>query len=160
MFPFLVVLSLMNARTGRSTRQPAGSIPGSSPQLPLKDFKGAFDFLLRRLGLTNGKTKRIHKTPRSRRIMKQNPRQNRHTWKTKALNKSAFKVSARAHGFCLFVSYVRLIGLNVLAYQSHLLQRCHPACGHPRISPSLPGSTLRFFIAMQVQHSYTSSTNG
>ena len=29
-----------------------------------------------------------------------------------------------------------------------------------RIFPSLPGSRLQFFIAMQVQHSYTSSTDG
>ena len=29
-----------------------------------------------------------------------------------------------------------------------------------RIFPSLPGSRLRFFIATQVQHSYSSSTNG
>ena len=28
------------------------------------------------------------------------------------------------------------------------------------IYPSLPGSRLRIFIAMQVQHSYISSTNG
>ena len=30
----------------------------------------------------------------------------------------------------LFVSPSRPMGLNVLGYQSHLLQRCHPACGH------------------------------
>ena len=32
----------------------------------------------------------------------------------------------------LFVSHLRSMGLNVLGYydQSHLLQRCHPACGH------------------------------
>ena len=31
--------------------------------------------------------------------------------------------------FCLFVSHLQPIGLNVLGYQSHLLQRCYPACG-------------------------------
>ena len=30
----------------------------------------------------------------------------------------------------LFVSHLRPMGLNVLGYQSHLLQRCHPACGY------------------------------
>ena len=46
------------------------------------------------------------------------------------------------------------MGLNVLGYQSHLLQRCHhPAYGLLRIFPSLSGSRLRFFVAMQVQHS-------
>ena len=27
-------------------------------------------------------------------------------------------------------SHLRPMGLNVLGYQSFLLQRCHPACGH------------------------------
>ena len=34
--------------------------------------------------------------------------------------------------------------------QSHLLQRRHPACGHYRFFPSLPGARLTNFIAMQV----------
>ena len=54
--------------------------------------------------------------------------------------------------------------LNVLGNQSHLLQRCHyhPATVVTKdlpISP-LPGSRFRFLIAMQVQRSYNSSTNG
>ena len=54
----------------------------------------------------------------------------------------------------LFVSHLRPMGLNVLSYQSHLLQRCHPAS---LLSPVL---ALRIFIAMKVQGSYNSSTNG
>ena len=30
----------------------------------------------------------------------------------------------------LFVPHLQPMGLNVLGYQSHLLQRRHPACGH------------------------------
>ena len=30
-------------------------------------------------------------------------------------------------------------------YDSNLLQRCHPACGHLRIFPSLPGTRLTNF---------------
>ena len=30
----------------------------------------------------------------------------------------------------------------------------------PRVVTTLPGSRLRVFFAMQIQHSYTSSTNG
>ena len=40
------------------------------------------------------------------------------------------------------------------------LQRCPSRVWSQGIYPSLPGSRLRVFIAMQVQHSYTSSTNG
>ena len=36
----------------------------------------------------------------------------------------------------------------------------HPACGHKGSSHLSPGHALQFFIAMQVQHSYNSSTNG
>ena len=34
--------------------------------------------------------------------------------------------------YMLFVSRLRpmIKGLNVLGYQSHVLQRCHPTCGH------------------------------
>ena len=38
-----------------------------------------------------------------------------------------------------------MLGLNVIVYQSRLLQRCHPACGHLRIFSSLPGSRLVIF---------------
>ena len=37
---------------------------------------------------------------------------------------------------------------------------CHPACGHKGSSHLSPVHALQFFIAMQVQHSYNSSTNG
>ena len=37
-------------------------------------------------------------------------------------------------------SHLPTIGLNVLGNQSHLLQRFHPACGHMRIFPYIPGS--------------------
>ena len=36
----------------------------------------------------------------------------------------------------------------------------HPACGHKGSSHLSPVYALQFFIAMQVQHSYNSSTNG
>ena len=36
----------------------------------------------------------------------------------------------------------------------------HPACGHKGSSHLSPVCALQFFIAMQVQHSYNSSTNG
>ena len=35
----------------------------------------------------------------------------------------------------------------------------HPACGHKGSSHLSPVHALQFFIAMQVQHSYNSSTN-
>ena len=35
---------------------------------------------------------------------------------------------------CFFVSHLSPMGLNVLGYQSHLLQRCNSACGHERPS--------------------------
>ena len=38
-------------------------------------------------------------------------------------------------------------------------QRYHPACGHQGFFYLTPVHALRFFIAMQVQHSYNSSTN-
>ena len=66
--------------------------------------------------------------------------------------------------FCavLYLIYISLTanGPNVLGYQSHLLQRCHSACGHEGSSHLSPVLAQRFFIAMQVQHSYNSSTNG
>ena len=36
----------------------------------------------------------------------------------------------------------------------------HPACGHKGSSHLSPVHALHFFIAMKVQHSYNSSTNG
>ena len=72
------------------------------------------------------------------------------------------------HVLFIFVSHLRPMGLIMLGYQSHLLQRCHSvtvdACGHERSSRISPGLALYFslifFIAMQVQHSDKSSTNG
>ena len=45
------------------------------------------------------------------------------------------------------------MGLGVLGYQSHLLQGCHPACGHEESSHLSPVLDLFIFIAMQVQRS-------
>ena len=42
------------------------------------------------------------------------------------------------------------MGPNVQDYQSSLLQRCHPACGHEGSSHLSPVLALQFFIAMQV----------
>ena len=39
-------------------------------------------------------------------------------------------------------------------------QLYHPGCGHYGSSHLSPVRALRFFIAMQVQHSYSSSSNG
>ena len=51
------------------------------------------------------------------------------------------------------------MGLSVLGYESHLLlQRCHPACGHEGSSNLSPVLALQNFTALQVQHSYNSST--
>ena len=67
--------------------------------------------------------------------------------------------------FCLYLSHLRPMGLNVLGYyQSHLSYYINAAMlpsfvRSIRIFPALPGSRLRIFIAMQVQHSYNSSTN-
>ena len=57
------------------------------------------------------------------------------------------------------------MGLNMLGYHFHVLQRCHPvnACGHEGILSShlyYPVLALWIFIATQVQHSYNSSNNG
>ena len=54
----------------------------------------------------------------------------------------------------LFVSHLWPMGLNVLDYHSHLLQRFHPTCGHEGCSHLSPVLVLRVFTAMQIQHSY------
>ena len=46
----------------------------------------------------------------------------------------------------------------IRGYQSHLLQRCHPACGHEGSSHRSSVLALLFFIAKHGQHSYNSST--
>ena len=50
----------------------------------------------------------------------------------------------------LFVSHLEPIDLNVLGYLSHLLLRCHLACGYEGSSHLAPVLAIRFFIAMQV----------
>ena len=57
---------------------------------------------------------------------------------------------------CISPTYRRWASTCYLVYQSHLLQRCHPvdACGHEGSSHLFPVLAFRFFIAMQVQHSY------
>ena len=57
------------------------------------------------------------------------------------------------------VYYLRPMNLSVLGYQSHLLQRCHPTCGHEGSFHLSQVLALRTFFVMQVQHSYNSSTN-
>ena len=61
--------------------------------------------------------------------------------------------------FFVFISDLRPMDLNVLGYQSNLLKRCHPACGHETSSHLSPVLPSRICFAMQVQHSYHSSTN-
>ena len=59
-----------------------------------------------------------------------------------------------AAGFvCLFYHHFSPMG------PINELQRCPSRVWSHGIYPSLPGSRLRIFIAMQVQHFYTSSTN-
>ena len=41
-----------------------------------------------------------------------------------------------------------------------IINHYHPACGHKGSSHLSPVHALQLFIAMQVQHSYNSSTNG
>ena len=53
----------------------------------------------------------------------------------------------------LFIHHLSLGSINEL-------QRYPSRVWSQGIYPSLPGSRLRVFIAMQVQHFYTSSTNG
>ena len=60
----------------------------------------------------------------------------------------------------LLVSHLRSMGLNGLGYQPHLLQRCYSACSHEGSFHLSPVLALLYFVAMLVQHSYISSTNG
>ena len=59
-----------------------------------------------------------------------------------------------------YVSHLRPMDFNVLGYQSHPLQRYHPACGREGSFHLSLVFTLRVFTATQVQHSYNSSING
>ena len=54
--------------------------------------------------------------------------------------------------FFFFSSFISLIADGPHHY--------HPACGHKRSSHLSPVHALQLFIAMLVQHSYNSSTNG
>ena len=65
------------------------------------------------------------------------------------------KSSWRGHPLLLyvFVSHLRPMGLNVLGYHSHLLQRCHPAYGHEgsfHLSPVLALLYSYFFLRCKV----------
>ena len=51
--------------------------------------------------------------------------------------------SSTHHDFCLYLTLLPT-GLNVLGYQSHLVQRRHPACGHQRSSHLSPVLTFDF----------------
>ena len=51
----------------------------------------------------------------------------------------------KAWFFVSFVHHLWLMGLNVLGYQSHLMQRCHPACGHEGSSHPTRFSPYDFF---------------
>ena len=53
--------------------------------------------------------------------------------------------------FILSVSHLRPMGLNVLGYQSHLLQRCHPACGHYGYSHLSPVLAYVFLSRCEIQ---------
>ena len=58
-------------------------------------------------------------------------------------------------GFQTFFFFFSLISL--IADGPH---HYHPACGHKGSSHLSPVHALQLFIAMRVQHSYNSSTNG
>ena len=77
--------------------------------------------------------------------------------KKKKKKKKSIGESSSPSGAVLFASYLRSMGLKVLGYRSHLLQRCHPACGHEGSSHLSAVLALWVFIAKQVQHSYSSS---
>ena len=54
--------------------------------------------------------------------------------------------------FLFFIFFISLIADGPHHY--------HPACGHKGSFHLSPVHALQFFIAMQIQHSYNSSTNG
>ena len=56
-----------------------------------------------------------------------------------------------------FIFYFLFSLVSLIADGPH---HYHPACGHKGSSHLSPVHALQFFIAMQVQHSYNSSTNG
>ena len=62
------------------------------------------------------------------------------------------RVPRRRPFFFFFFFFISLIADGPHHY--------HPACGHKGSSHLSPVHALQFFIAMQVQHSYNSSTNG
>ena len=57
-------------------------------------------------------------------------------------------------GYFFLLFYFFLISLIAVGPHHY-----HPACGHKGSSHLSPVHALHFFIAMQVQHSYNSSTN-
>ena len=54
---------------------------------------------------------------------------------------------ARARVCCTHCCHLRPMGLNVLGYQSHLLQRCHFCLWSRRMFPSLPGFRLVIILS-------------
>ena len=78
------------------------------------------------------------------------PRVSRHKL---TLSLSPHYNTSRVPHFYLFIFYL----ISLIADGPH---RYHPACGHKRSSHLSPVHALQFVIAMQVQHSYNSSTNG
>ena len=67
-----------------------------------------------------------------------------------------YVVPAPHESYCAFFFFFFFFNLTYSRWTSS-----SPSClWSLRIFPSLPGSRLTIFIAMQVQHSYNSSTNG
>ena len=56
----------------------------------------------------------------------------------------------------VFFSFLFFSFISLIADEPH---HYHPACGHKGSSHLSPVHALQIFIAMQVQHSYNSSTN-
>ena len=51
---------------------------------------------------------------------------------------AAYRKPRIAYSFCFCLYITWSMGLNVLAYQSYVLQYCHPACGHEGYSHLSP----------------------
>ena len=57
-------------------------------------------------------------------------------------------------------NYTKLFFFSLISLIADGPHQYHPACGHKGSSHLSPAHALQFFIAMQVQHSYNSSTDG
>ena len=77
------------------------------------------------------------------------------------ISSSAFSLghgrNARALSMRPLFFLILFFSISLIADGPH---HYHPACGHKGSSHLSPVHALQFFIAMQVQHSYNSSTNG